>query len=312
MHQGRTTIPQVNEQRFHDESSIQIPEYNETLWTIAIVNPSVAITQETNTAFSPSTPQANNIDIEIKVNYEELPQTESQLPATFGETDCNPKDFQGASLNNALDTIEGKNKSKHIAEWPSDAYQEFMELIVEGNISNKVGDKIIKFFNRHSNLEKSPLPKSTKDGKDYLNQISSPSIDFKEKSVANYAGRPEVADNFVRKGIVKVLQDTESETRIYREPYECDWWLETEKLLSPMNNLLSVILYLDATIFDRIGKTSGHPVFLTLGNLPNQIQNSPESEVLLGFLSKIQDSGVKTSEAFRALQRETFHNFSSI
>ncbi|GBB95829.1 hypothetical protein RclHR1_02620020 [Rhizophagus clarus] len=167
-----------------------------------------------------------------------------------------------------------------------------MELIVEGNISNKVGDKIIKFFNRHSNLEKSPLPKSTKDGKDYLNQISSPSIDFKEKS------QPEVADNFVHKGVVKVLQDTESETRIYGEPYECDWWLETEKLLPPMNNLLSVILYSDATTFDGIGKTSGHPVFLTLGNLPNQIRNSPESKVLLEFLPKIQDSGVKISEAF--------------
>ncbi|GBC07015.1 hypothetical protein RclHR1_00720024 [Rhizophagus clarus] len=201
-----------------------------------------------------------------------------------------------------------------------------MELIVEGNISNKIGNKIIKFFNRHSNLEKSLLPKSTKNGKDYLNQINSSSIDFKEKSVANYAGvdfklyyrlifyaiqiliqQPKVADNFVHKGVVKVLQDTESKIRIYRKPYECDWWLETEKFLPPMNNLLSIILYSDATTFDGIGKTSGHPVFLTLENLPNQIQNSPESNVLLGFLSKIQDSRVKTSEAFQALQREIFH-----
>ncbi|GES77014.1 hypothetical protein GLOIN_2v1836976 [Rhizophagus clarus] len=162
-----------------------------------------------------------------------------------------------------------------------------MVLIVESNISNKVEDK---FFNRHSNLEKSPLPKSTKDGKDYLNQISSPSIDFKKKSVTNYAGvdfklyyhlifraiqalvqQPEVADNFVHKGVVKVSQNTESKTRIYGKLYECDWWLKTEKLLPPMNNLLSVILYSDATIFDGIGKTSGHPVFLTLGNLSNQI-----------------------------------------
>jgi len=61
-----------------------------------------------------------------------------------------------------------------------------MELIVEGNISNKIGDKIIKFFNKHSNLEKSPLPSSTKNGKDYLNQINLPSVDFKEKIVATY------------------------------------------------------------------------------------------------------------------------------
>ena len=61
-----------------------------------------------------------------------------------------------------------------------------MELIVEGNISNNIGDKMIKFFNKHSNLEKLPLPSSTKNGKDYLNQINSPSVDFKEKVVATY------------------------------------------------------------------------------------------------------------------------------
>ena len=96
-----------------------------------------------------------------------------------------------------------------------------MELIVEGNVSNRTGDKIIKFFNKHSNVEESPLPKSTKNGKDYLNQISSPSIDFKEKVIVTYdkvefklyyrpifhaiqalLQRPKVAENFVHKGIL--------------------------------------------------------------------------------------------------------------
>jgi hypothetical protein len=85
--------------------------------------------------------------------------------------------------------------------------------------------------------------------------------------------------------------------------HECNWWLETEKKLPLMNNLLSIILYSDATTFDRIGKTLGHPVFLTLENLPNRIRNSPESKVLLGFLPKFQDSGIKTTESFQNLQR---------
>lgn len=97
-----------------------------------------------------------------------------------------------------------------------------MELIIKGNISNKIGDKIIKFFNKYSNLKKSPLPKSTKNGKDYLNQINSPSVKFKEKVVASYSGidftfyyrpifrtiqallqQPEVTDYFVHKEILK-------------------------------------------------------------------------------------------------------------
>jgi len=77
--------------------------------------------------------------------------------------------------------------------------------------------------------------------------------------------------------------------RIFGEPYKGNWWLETEMTLSPLNHLLSIILYSDVTTFDGLGKTSGHPVFLTLGNLPNWVQNLPEAKVLLGFLPKVQD-----------------------
>src|SRR5205823_6969290 len=75
------------------------------------------------------------------------------------------------------------------------------------------------------------------------------------------------------------------------EPYEGNWWLKTEKSLPPLNHLLSIILYSDATTFDGLGKSSGHPVFLTFENLPNWVQNSPESKILLGFLPryKIQE-----------------------
>lgn len=256
--------------------------------------------------------KSENIDIVI------------EEPIEFKDNNTfDPEDLRGATLDDALDTISGKNKPERIAEWPNDAYRDFMNLIVEGNISNNIGDKIIKFFNKHSNLEKSPLPKSTKNGKDYLNQINSPSVEFKEKVVANYSGvdiklyyrpifrsiqaliqRPVVAENFVCKGAQKFSQNR---TRIFGEQYECNWWLETEKTLPPLNNLLSIILYSDATTFDGLGKTSGHPVFLTLGNLPNWFRNSPESKVLLGFLPKVQDSGIKTTESFRSFQREIFH-----
>src|SRR5277367_3283917 len=61
------------------------------------------------------------------------------------------------------------------------------------------------------------------------------------------------------------------------------------------------------TTFDGLGKTLSHPVFLTLGNLPNWVRNLLEAKILLGFLPKIQDSRIKTSESFRSFQRGTFH-----
>src|SRR5262245_56396947 len=134
------------------------------------------------------------------------------------DIDFDVDDLQGISLDDALDTGEKKNKQENLAKWQNDSYRDFMELMIENNISNKTGDKIIKFFNKYSNLKISPLPKSTKNGKDYLNQINSPSVDFKEKVVATYKEvdiklyyrpifrliqaliqRPEVVENFVCK-----------------------------------------------------------------------------------------------------------------
>jgi Plavaka transposase len=245
----------------------------------------------------------------------------NELSLNLENVNFDLEDLQGASLDDALDTIEGKNKPESIANYPNDAYRDFMELIIEGNISNKIGDKIIKFFNKHSALDKSPLPSSTKNEKDFINQIDSPSLDFKKKVVATYdevnfilhyrpifraiqvlIQRSEVSDNFVTKGILK-----KDGTRIFGELYEGNWWLETEKTLPPMNNLLSIILYSDATTLDGLGKSSGHPVFLTLGNLLNRVRNLSESKVLLGFLPKVQDTGIKTSKNFQRLQHEVYH-----
>lgn len=110
--------------------------------------------------------------------------------------------------------------------------------------------------------------------------------------------------------IAKLLytyQEGEVKVRIFGEQYECDWWHKAEEALPPLNHLLSIILYSDATTFDGLGKSSGHPVFLTLGNFPNWLRNKPEAKVLLGFLPKVQDSMIKTTEGFRSLQREVYH-----
>jgi hypothetical protein len=339
VHHGKTSLSPRSQSQ-----PIQNPEHDASLWSMPITMPPLASTSSTFTEKpiddmtdeiyeddeiyeNPESEPRYNLRSRVESESEEIANEnieDTEMDLQFEDHNFDPEDLQGASLDDALDAIEGKNRSERIADWPNEAYHEFMELITEGNISNKIGDKIIKFFNKHSNLEESPLPSSTKNGKDYLNQIKSPSIDFKEKILTTYNGvdlylyyrpifrtiqallqRSEVADNFVHKGILN--KDVNSRIRVFGEPYECDWWLETEKTLPPLNHLLSIILYSDATTFDGLGKASGHPVFLTLGNLPNRFRNSPEAKVLLGFLPKVQDSGIKTSESFRNFQREIFH-----
>src|SRR2546429_4614010 len=45
-------------------------------------------------------------------------------------------------------------------EFPNDAYKDLMVLITKHKLNNKAGNAIIQFFNKHSSLSKSPLPKN--------------------------------------------------------------------------------------------------------------------------------------------------------
>src|SRR5439155_20963719 len=74
------------------------------------------------------------------------------------------------------------------------------------------------------------------------------------------------------------------------------------------NKLLSIIIYADATTCDHLGKTSEHPIYISLGNIPTWQRNKPNSKVLVGYLPKLKakDNTTKTSESFRKLQREVF------
>ncbi|RIA87364.1 hypothetical protein C1645_827894 [Glomus cerebriforme] len=56
------------------------------------------------------------------------------------------------------------------------------------------------------------------------------------------------------------------------------WWERMQNMLPDKVNILSIILYLDATTCDQLGKTSEHPVYLTLGNIPSWRRNSPDAK----------------------------------
>jgi len=189
MHHGKTSLSQGS----RSQQQIQSPEHDSDLWSMLIIRPS-----ESGSPTFAETPMLQ-VDMEDVIdegelhdhlrsqeNEESIEDINEELQTNLEDTDSDSEDLQGASLDDALDSIEGKNRPEHVAKWPNEAYQEFMELIVDRNISNKIRDKIIKLFNKHSNLENSPLPTSTKSGKDYLNQINSPLLDFKEKVIVTY------------------------------------------------------------------------------------------------------------------------------
>ena len=55
-------------------------------------------------------------------------------------------------------------RSEPNAEFPNDAYKDLMVLVTKHKLNNKAGNDIIRFFNKHSNLTKSPLLKNIEKG----------------------------------------------------------------------------------------------------------------------------------------------------
>ena len=98
------------------------------------------------------------------------------------------QEFSNELLNDSAFTEEIRNssddeelKQKH-AKFPNEAYADLMVLVTKHKLSNTAGNAIISFFNKHSNLEASPLPKNMKQGKDFINNIKS-NLSYKKTKV---------------------------------------------------------------------------------------------------------------------------------
>src|SRR5947208_1406635 len=57
-------------------------------------------------------------------------------------------------------------------EFPNEAYKDLMLLVTDHKLNNKAGNAVIRFFNKHSTLLKSPLPKNIKNGREFMKKIN--------------------------------------------------------------------------------------------------------------------------------------------
>src|SRR5256885_15255115 len=69
------------------------------------------------------------------------------------------EDSSGITLDDAInDKMHPQN-----TEWPNDIYREFMEIVMEYQLSNSCGDRIIKLIDKSRRApDENRLPKSTK------------------------------------------------------------------------------------------------------------------------------------------------------
>src|SRR2546421_10748796 len=74
--------------------------------------------------------------------------------------------------NDILEDILEESKSEMNSDYTNEAYGDLMSLVTKHKLSNATGNAIIKFFNKHVNLNTSSLLKSIEKECKYMNNMN--------------------------------------------------------------------------------------------------------------------------------------------
>ena len=102
------------------------------------------------------------------------------------------------NMSNTLEEFEPKSltlqdniveSEVEIKEFPNEAYADLMTLVTKHNLSNKAGNSIIKFFNRHSDLSRSPLPKNIETGRKFMDKMNISQLSYSKHCILVHNNR---------------------------------------------------------------------------------------------------------------------------
>ncbi|RHZ79756.1 hypothetical protein Glove_141g113 [Diversispora epigaea] len=208
---------------------------------------------------------------------------------------------------------------ENIKEFPNEAYADLMALVIENNLNNKAGNAIIKFFNKHLDLSQlSPLPKNIETGRKFMDKMNISQLSYSKYCVLTHNSQDYFVHYHPIKNCIKTLLSNPDilknlmfryenlkieDEKSYGEQNSGNWWKRAERSISNHANILSIILYSDATTTDTLGKSSLHPIYAS-GNF---LKDAKQLLEYLPILSAKNEKEKKSSE-FKELARETFHN----
>ena len=234
------------------------------------------------------------------------------------ETEYSLHDVEPTPIFDTLDISSTTNRP----EFPSEEFGDFMELVTKWNLSDACANDILK-FSRKICRDDVKLPNSAKQARQLLDRINVSHLSFKKVHIMTYKEEPyHLRYRPIFDAIKELLSNKEildnctfefnslshEGQRIYYEQYNGEWWERVQNSLPRLAKVLSIILYSDATTCDHLGKSSEHPVYLTLGNIISWRRNKPDAKVLLGYLPQLKAKTIsqKRSEGFRLAKRALY------
>ncbi|CAB4495804.1 hypothetical protein RhiirA1_458334 [Rhizophagus irregularis] len=218
-------------------------------------------------------------------NVDSEGKEETDINLTFPISIDN-EDYCGITLD---DAIKDKNYPLN-TNWPNDIYQEFMEIVTEYQLSNSCGDRLIKLVNSINNIDKNLLPKTTKEGRRFIDDSEFPYIKFKTVPITNFQ---DIEYFFHYQPIINEIKTLLLQSDINKE-----------FVFQYQNNTVK-------TAYGEQFETSEYPIYISLRNISHWLRNKPEVKVLVGYLPKLKakDNNIRNSKSFRKLQRQVFQRY---
>ena len=217
-------------------------------------------------------------------------------------------------------------ETSNSTSFPNPAYEAFVQLVTKHKLANSVANDAIHLFNNFHMDPTATLPSNAKAARALLDSIKIPHILYKKTIVMEYnqiqytlhhrtivdAIKELLSNKEIFKYCVLdynpeyITNDKGEQERCYSELYNSEWWGRAQRSINENAKVLSIIIYSDATTCDMLRKTSEHPVFLTLGNIPSWRRNKPDAKALLAYLPKIVDKQKKQAD-FVLAKHHLFH-----
>ncbi|RHZ54180.1 hypothetical protein Glove_429g4 [Diversispora epigaea] len=219
----------------------------------------------------------DNDSYNAEVEEESLTSDISHSSVFFFENmELSNSEPENYSFNNYASDYNNICEEAEPIEFPNNAYADLMALVTNYNLSNEATNAVIRFFNEHSNLPLSPLPKNAKKGRELMEKMKIPTLISKKHKILthnnidyylfyhsvlncikNILSISDISQNFT----LRFKNFKYKGEKAYSEQYTGNWWKNTEASLPHGSNLLSIILYSDATTTDTLGVIN-----LTLNN----------------------------------------------
>ncbi len=196
-----------------------------------------------------------------------------------------------------------------------------MSLVIKYKLNNVKGNTIIKFFNKHANLDSLSFPKSIEKGYNFVDNMNLLNFTFNKTHVITYNN-----NNYYlhHRSLIKCIKSillisglSQNFTLNFKN-FEIDgkrayskqnteiWREETEKSLPFNCKLLLIILYSDTTNVNSLGKSNLHPIYIIIENIKTWRRNKSDVKQLLGFLP-ILKSNKRNLEKFKIASHKVFY-----